>query len=80
MRIDGVWDRLAKCDSEQARAKQHEAGSGYREESVSHEIMFMHGAPADPKTRRCELPAPTERPATPHSQKDFARFRKLESD
>jgi hypothetical protein len=69
MRVRGMGDGLTKCDSEQARAKQHEARSGYREKSVSHIIMFMHGAPADQKTRRCELPAATERPGTPHSQK-----------
>jgi len=39
-------DRLAKCDSEQARAEQHKAGCGYCEESIGHEVMIAHGTPA----------------------------------
>jgi hypothetical protein len=46
MEHDGAQDRLAKCDSEQARAKQHKAGRGYREESTGHEVMIAHGTPA----------------------------------
>ena len=41
-RLDG----LAKCDSEQARAKQHKAGCDYCQESIGHEIMIAHGTPA----------------------------------
>jgi hypothetical protein len=36
----GAQDRLAKCASEQARAKQHKAGRGYRKESIGHEVMI----------------------------------------
>ena len=36
-------DRLAKCDSEQARAKEHKAGCDYRWESIGHEVMIAHG-------------------------------------
>jgi hypothetical protein len=63
-------DRLAKCDSEQARAKQHKAGCGYREESIGYEIMITHGSPA-----ARELVT-----VTSHGQQDFKRFRKSESD
>jgi hypothetical protein len=38
---------LAKRDSEQARAKQHKAGCGYREESFGYEIFVTHDAPAE---------------------------------
>jgi hypothetical protein len=38
---------LAKRHSEQARAKQHKAGCGYREESFGYEIIVTHDAPAD---------------------------------
>jgi hypothetical protein len=38
---------LAESDSEQARAKQHKAGCGYREESFGYEIFVTHDAPAD---------------------------------
>jgi hypothetical protein len=34
---------LGKCDSEQARAEQHEARHGYREEPIGYEVMFAHG-------------------------------------
>jgi hypothetical protein len=34
--------KLAKCDSEQARAKQQKASCGYREESFGHEVMITH--------------------------------------
>jgi hypothetical protein len=38
---------LAKRHSEQARAKQHKAGCGYREEAFGYEIIVTHDAPAD---------------------------------
>jgi hypothetical protein len=38
---------LAESDGEQARAKQHEAGCGYREEALGHEIVVKHDAPAE---------------------------------
>jgi hypothetical protein len=38
---------LAESEREQARAKQHEAGCGYREESFGYEIVVTHDAPAD---------------------------------
>src|SRR5882724_2827535 len=38
-------DRLAKRDSEQARAEQHKAGCGYCEQSIGHEVMITHGTP-----------------------------------
>src|ERR1700730_3188272 len=41
-------DRSAKCESEQARAKQHKARRGYREESIGHEVIMMHRSPATP--------------------------------
>lgn len=34
---------LGKCDSEQARAEQHQARYGYREEPFGHEVMIPHG-------------------------------------
>jgi hypothetical protein len=43
-------DRLAQGEREQARAKQHKAGCGYREESFSYEIFITHDAPADRDT------------------------------
>jgi hypothetical protein len=43
-----IVGRSAKRESEQARAKQHKARRGYREESIGHEIMMTHGAPAAP--------------------------------
>jgi hypothetical protein len=36
---------LAKGDSEQARAQQHEAGRSQGEEAVGHEVMIAHVAP-----------------------------------
>ena len=36
-------DKLAKCDGEQARAEQHKAGCGYREEAIGHEVTIAHG-------------------------------------
>jgi hypothetical protein len=38
---------LAESEREQARAKQHQAGCGYGEESFGHEIVATHDAPAD---------------------------------
>jgi hypothetical protein len=38
---------LAESEREQARAKQHQAGCGYREESFGYEIFVTHDAPAD---------------------------------
>jgi hypothetical protein len=38
---------LAESEREQARAKQHEAGCGYREESFGDKIVVTHDAPAD---------------------------------
>jgi hypothetical protein len=53
-------DRLAKCDGEQARAEQHKAGCGYREESIGHEVM-MHGTPAARSGgHRINCPGPLE--------------------
>jgi hypothetical protein len=37
----------AECEREQARAKQHQAGCGYREELFGYEIVVTHDAPAD---------------------------------
>jgi hypothetical protein len=42
--------RLAQGEREQARAKQHKAGCGYRKESFSYEIFITHDAPADRDT------------------------------
>jgi hypothetical protein len=41
------WPGLAESEREQARAKQHEAGCGYCEESFGYEIIVTHDAPAD---------------------------------
>jgi hypothetical protein len=38
---------LAESEGEQARAKQHEAGCGYCEESFGYEIIVTHDAPAE---------------------------------
>jgi hypothetical protein len=38
---------LSEGDSQQARAKQHKAGCGYREKSFGYEIVVTHDAPAD---------------------------------
>jgi hypothetical protein len=38
---------LAQGEREQARAKQHETGCGYCEESFGYEIIVTHDAPAD---------------------------------
>ena len=46
--------RLAKCDSEQASAKQDETGNGHSEETVRSEF-FTHGTP--PIARECWLPS-----------------------
>jgi hypothetical protein len=43
---DAAWDGSAKRESEQARAKQHKARRGYREEAIGHEVIMMHGSPA----------------------------------
>ena len=37
---------LAERESEQARAQQHEAGRGQREESVGDQIVIAHDTPA----------------------------------
>jgi hypothetical protein len=37
---------LAEGECEQARAKQHEAACGYREESFGYQIIRTHDAPA----------------------------------
>jgi hypothetical protein len=39
--------RLAESEGEQARAKQHETGCGYREEAFGDKIIVTHDAPAD---------------------------------
>jgi hypothetical protein len=39
--------RSVESDREQARAKQHEAGCGYRKESIGYEVVMTHGAPVD---------------------------------
>ena len=44
--IVGVAAGSAEGDRYQARAQQHEAGRGEREESVGHEVMFTHDAPS----------------------------------
>jgi hypothetical protein len=36
----------AECENEQARAKQHKARRGYREESIGHKVIMAHGSPA----------------------------------
>jgi hypothetical protein len=36
-------EALRKCYSEQARAEQHKAGCGYREEPIGPEVMIAHG-------------------------------------
>jgi hypothetical protein len=63
---------------------EQSAGRGYREESIGHEVMIAHGTPAAGHRlthRKCPWAPPrTERHVTSHSQKDFARFRKPESD
>jgi hypothetical protein len=56
--VSARLDRLAKCDSEQARAEQHKAGCGYYEESIGHEVMIAHGTPA---AWSCPAPPRTER-------------------
>jgi hypothetical protein len=38
--------RLAESEREQARAKQHKTGCGYREEAFGDEIIVTHDAPA----------------------------------
>jgi hypothetical protein len=38
---------LAEREREQAGAKQHETGCGYREELFGYEIVVTHDAPAD---------------------------------
>ncbi len=54
-------DRLAKCDSEPARAKQHKAGCDYRWESIGHEVMIAHHTPAARSTgHRLNCPGPLE--------------------
>src|SRR5229473_8617882 len=41
-------ERSAKCERKQARAKQHKACRGYREESIGHEVIMTHRSPAAP--------------------------------
>jgi hypothetical protein len=53
MRRKGGRVRLGS-DREQPRAKQHKAGCGYREESIGHEVIITHGAPA---ARECWSPS-----------------------
>src|SRR3954451_4298774 len=43
----GVRAGLAESEGEQARAKQHQACCGYREESFGYEIIVTHDAPVD---------------------------------
>jgi hypothetical protein len=63
-RLDG----LAKCDSEQARAKQHKAGCDYCQESIGHEVMIAHGYTCG------SGPAPLEQNDMPHREvKRFSR-------
>jgi hypothetical protein len=38
--------QLVKCDKDQDRAQQQNAGHNYRQESIGHEVMITHGAPA----------------------------------
>jgi hypothetical protein len=38
---------LAERNSEQARAKQHQTGCGYREEAFGDEVIVTHDAPAE---------------------------------
>jgi hypothetical protein len=38
---------LGESEGEQARAKQHETGCGYREEAFGDKITISHDAPAD---------------------------------
>jgi hypothetical protein len=43
-----VWSAgLGESEGEQARAKQHQTGCGYCEESFGYEIIVTHDAPAD---------------------------------
>jgi hypothetical protein len=39
--------RLAESEGEQARAKQHKTGCGYRKEAFGYKIIVTHGAPAN---------------------------------
>jgi hypothetical protein len=41
-------DGSAKCESQQARAKQHKARRGHCEESIGHEVIMTHNSPATP--------------------------------
>jgi len=82
-RLRAYLDRLAKCESEQARAEQHKAGCGYCEEAIGHEVMIAHGTPplgvlGEPS----HLPHARSNRTICHAahQIDFALFRKLESD
>jgi hypothetical protein len=68
-----------KRDREQARAKQHKAGRGYREESIGYEIMTTHGTRTF-RVRGVPIGGSNGTTLTAHSQKDCARLRKLESD
>ena len=44
-------DLLAERESQQARAQQHEAGRGQREESVRDQIVIAHVTPATSDAR-----------------------------
>ena len=68
-----------ECDREQARAKQHEAGCGYREESTGYQVMIAHGTHSC-RARGVPVGCSNGTTVTVHSQKDCARVRKLESD
>src|SRR6266851_4531553 len=67
-------DASGKCDSEQARAKQNETGNGHGEETVRSEFIAHHGTPPNRSGMR---PCSNRTTVTLHSQKDFARFRKI---
>jgi hypothetical protein len=46
MKREGGRAGLTKCDGEQARAQHNKADRSQREESIGHEVMIAHGAPA----------------------------------
>ena len=76
--------RLGKCESEQARAKQRKTGNGHGEETVRSEF-FTHGTPPIAREMLVTVstiahPRSNRTTVTLHSQKDFAPFRKSESD
>ena len=76
--------RLGKSDSDQARAKQDKTGNGHGEETVRSEF-FTHGTPPIAREMLVTVstsarPCSNRTTVTLHSQKDFAPFRKSESD